>query len=71
MRPRIGDAEADRDDVEERRVGKLCALPAEIIVNVEDELEPASARLVGSPTRKARRARREPAGRWSRPGYAS
>ena len=41
MRLGVGDAEADRDDVEERRVGQLCAPAPEIVPGMEDELEPA------------------------------
>jgi hypothetical protein len=49
----VGDAKPDRDQVEERRVGKLGAPAAEIVPGVEDELEPASARLVRAHERLA------------------
>src|SRR6185437_11020775 len=41
----VGDGEPDRNEIEERRVGYLSAEPAEIISGVEDEFEPARARL--------------------------
>ena len=47
----IGDAEADRDDVEERRFGEFCAPAAEIIPGMEDELELPGAGLVSSDQR--------------------
>jgi hypothetical protein len=44
----IGDAEADRDDVEERRVGELGAPLAEIISRMKDQFELTSARLINT-----------------------
>ena len=46
MRLRVGDAEADRDDVEERRVGEFCAPTVEIVPGMEDELELARAGVI-------------------------
>ena len=46
MRLGIGEAEADRDEVEERRVGEFGAPAAKIVPGMEDELEPAGARFV-------------------------
>jgi hypothetical protein len=48
MRLRVGDAKADWNHIEERRVGYFDAPTAEIVTGVEDELEPAGARLVGA-----------------------
>ena len=45
MRGRVGDGEADRHEVEERRVGEPRALSAKIVAGMEDELERADARL--------------------------
>ena len=56
MRPRVGDGEAERDEVEERRIGRFDALAAKIVAGVEDEFELAGAslaradeRFVGAP----------------------
>ena len=49
MRLKVGQAKADRDHVEERRVGQLCAPAPEIVSSMEDELEPparASSALI-------------------------
>ena len=46
MRLGVGYAEADRDDVEERRVSEFGAPTAKIVRGMEDELELAGARLV-------------------------
>ena len=51
MRLRVGEAEVDRNDVEERRVRELRALLAEIVADVEDKLEPARARFIGADQR--------------------
>ncbi len=45
VRPRFSDGEADRDEVEEGRVGCLYALASEIVARMKDELEPAGARV--------------------------
>jgi hypothetical protein len=44
----IGETKADWNHVEERRVGYSCAPAAEIVAGVEDELEPAGARLISA-----------------------
>jgi hypothetical protein len=41
----IGDGEADRDEVEERRIGRFGAPAAEIFPGMEDKLEEAGARM--------------------------
>ena len=51
MCPRIGDREADRDEVEERRVGHFYSMAAEIIPGMEDKLEPAGAGMFGADQR--------------------
>ena len=48
VRPRFGDGETDRDEVEERRIGCLHALSAKIVPRMKDELEPAGARVFGA-----------------------
>ena len=51
VRLRIGDAEADRNDIEKRRIGQLRPLAAEIVPGVEDELELTGARLLSADQR--------------------
>jgi hypothetical protein len=48
MRLWIREAEADGDNVEERRVGQFRAPTSEIVPGMEDELELAGARLVSA-----------------------
>ena len=52
MRPRVGDGEAERDQVEERRIGGLHALAAKIVPGMEHELEPADARIARADQRR-------------------
>jgi hypothetical protein len=52
VRPGIGEAKADWNHVEERWVGYRYAPAAEIVAGVEDELEPAGARLIGAHQRR-------------------
>ncbi len=47
MRRRISDPEPDRHQVQERRLGEVRAPAAEVVADLEDELEPAGARLCG------------------------
>ncbi len=53
VRLRVRHAEADRDDIEKRRVGELRAPAAEIVSCMEDEFEPPCARLIGAHQRLA------------------
>ena len=45
MRARVGDGEADRHHVEERRVGERGAAAHEIVARMKDEFEAADARF--------------------------
>ena len=45
---RVGDGEADRDDVQKRRVGEFGSGAAEVITRIEDELEKDDARFAGA-----------------------
>ena len=56
MRLGVGDAEANWNDVEERRVRELHAPAAKIVADVEDKLEPARARAIGAYQRLVRAA---------------
>jgi hypothetical protein len=51
MCSRIGDREADRDEVEERRVGHFYSVTPEIVPGMEDKLEPADAGVFGADQR--------------------
>ena len=52
MRRRVGDGEAERDQVEEWRLGRFHAPAAKIVPRMEDELKPADPPILGADQRR-------------------